>query len=254
MTRKIAGSARVGTGTTFGNFVTVGKNVTIGDGCVIGHNVVIYPDTVIGDRVRIDDNAVVGKMPMRAAQSAVTKDRELPPARIGSGAILGTSAVIYRGCTLGERVLVADLATVREDVTVGDYTIVGRGVAIENRCRIGQYCKLETNVYLTAYSEVGDRCFIAPCVATSNDNYMGRTEKRFKEYGGVTVKTGGRIGVNATILPGKVVAEDTVVAAGAVLTKDTEPRKIYTGVPARYFRDVPEEELLDNQKSPVKKS
>ncbi len=247
MEGSVAGSARVGMGTILGNYVTIGENAVVGAGCVIGNNVVIHRDAVVGDNVRVDDNAVVGKMPMRAANSAVTKEQELPPARIGSLCIIGTSAVIYRGCRIGEKVLVADLATVRENVEVGDGTIIGRGVAVENHCRIGSYCKLETNVYITAYSEIGDRCFIAPCVATSNDNYLGRTEKRFKEYGGVVVKKGGRIGVNATILPGKVVEEDTVVAAGAVLTKNTEAGKIYAGVPARYFREVPEEELLKNQ-------
>lgn len=243
----IAETARIGSGTSFGNFVSVGDNVAIGTGCVIGSNVVIHRDVVIGDNVRIDDNTVIGKLPMRAANSAVTKGQELPPAEIGPNCIIGTSVVIYRGCKLGEKVLVADLATVRENVSVGSFTIVGRGVAIENFCTIGSYCKLETNVYITAYSEVEDRCFIAPCVATSNDNYLGRTEKRFKEFKGIVVKKGARIGLNATILPGKVIAEDSLIAAGAVLTRNTEPRRIYTGMPAKYFRDVPEEELLENQ-------
>jgi len=37
------------------------------------------------------------------------------------------------------------------------------------------------------------------------------------------------------------------VAAGATVTKDVLPRVIVAGVPAKYFRDVPEEELLVNQ-------
>jgi acetyltransferase-like isoleucine patch superfamily enzyme len=155
--------------------------------------------------------------------------------------------VIYAGSVLGNKVLVADLSTVRENVTVGDFTIVGRGVAIENFCKIGSYCKLETNAYITAYSELEDRVFVAPCVATSNDNFVGRTKERFKHFKGVTVKKGGRIGVNATILPGKVIAEDTLVAAGALVTKNTTARKIVAGVPARELRDVPNEQLLENQ-------
>ncbi len=244
----ISETARMGTGCTLGNFASIFENVVIGPGCVIGNNVIIHRDTVIGANVRIDDNAVIGKLPMRAANSAVTKDQELPPAEVGANCIIGTSAVLYRGCRLGEGVLVADLATIRENVSVGDFTIIGRGAAVENLCSIGSYCKLETNSYIAAYSVVEDRCFIAPCVATSNDNYLGRTEKRFKEYKGVVVKKGGRIGLNATILPGKIVEEDTVIAAGALLTRNTEPARIYSGVPARYFREVPEEELLENQK------
>jgi acetyltransferase-like isoleucine patch superfamily enzyme len=41
------------------------------------------------------------------------------------------------------------------------------------------------------------------------------------------------IGANAVILPGVTIASGTVVGAGAVVTKDTEPYSIVAGVPAR---------------------
>ena len=243
----IAESARLGAGTTLGHFCVVGEGVTVGAGCQIGHHVVLHAGTVVGDGVRIDDHATVGKQPMRAPNSAVTRDGARPPARIGDACLIGAGVVLYAGCTLGEKVLVADGATVREDVTVGDSTIIGRGVAVENECRIGRYCKLETNAYLTAYSELGDRVFVAPGVLTSNDNFMGRTEGRFEHFKGVTVGRGGRIGVGAVVLPGRTIATDAVVAAGALLTRDAEPAMVYAGVPAREFRPVPEEERLDQQ-------
>lgn len=243
-------SASLGQDTGLGPYSVVGANAIIGDNCQIGSHVVIHPDSIIGDNVRIDDRAVIGKEPMRAANSAVTKKQELPPCEIGSESIIGTGAVIYRGAKLGQKLLVADLATVRENVTIGDFTIVGRGVAIENFCTIGRYCKLETNVYITAYSELGDRVFVAPCVATSNDNFVGRTEKRFAQFKGVIAEKGARIGVNATILPGKKIGSDALVAAGALVTKDVEAKRIVTGVPARDFREVAEDELLSNQNWP----
>ena len=240
----IADTAQLGGDTTVGHFCVIGERVQIGDGCQIGHHVVIHEGTTIGDGVRIDSHATVGKQPMRAPNSAVTQDKVQPPAQIGDRCLVGASVVIYAGCTLGEKVLVADLATIREDVRVGDFTIIGRGVAVENQCHIGRYCKLETNVYLTAYSEVEDRVFIAPGVLTSNDNFMGRTEERFKRFRGVTVRRGGRLGVGAVILPGREVAPDAVVAAGALLTRDADGETIYAGLPARPFRDVPEEQKL----------
>jgi len=243
----IAPSASLGTGTRHGDFCVIGENVNIGSGCVIGHHVVIHNDTTIGDNVRIDDNTVIGKNPMKAANSAVTKEQQLPACTIASDCIIGTSVVIYRGSEIARRVLIADLSTVRENVTIGHFTIVGRGVAVENFCKIGKYVKLETNVYVTAYSEIEDRVFVAPCVATSNDNFVGRTEERFKHFKGVTVRKGARLGVNATILPGKTINEDSLVAAGALVTADVPAGKIVVGVPARTFRDVPEEQLLKNQ-------
>ncbi|KPL04826.1 MAG: UDP-3-O-(3-hydroxymyristoyl) glucosamine N-acyltransferase [candidate division Zixibacteria bacterium SM1_73] len=243
----IDNTAKIGEGTKLGKCTVIERDVKIGKGCIIGNNVTVYPETQVGDFVRIDDNTVIGKQPMKAATSATTKEQKLPPAKIGDNCLIGTSVVIYAGAELGNKVLVADLSTVRENVKVGNFTIVGRGVAIENFCKVGSYCKLETNVYITAYSELEDYCFIAPCVATSNDNYMARGKERFKHFKGVTVKKGGRIGLNATILPGKIIAEDSQVAAGAVVTKDTPSKKIVLGVPAKIWRDVPEDQLLENQ-------
>lgn len=247
MERYIDPDARVGEATTVGRFTVIESGAVVGDGCVIGHNVVIHAGTLIGNSVRIDDGAVLGKQPMKAANSATTGDSELPPAVVGDGCIIGTSVVIYAGCTLGSRVLVADMASIREDVTVGDFTIVGRGVTVENHCSVGRYCKLESECYITAYSTLADRVFIAPGVVTSNDNFIGRTEERFKHFKGVTVERGGRIAAGAVILPGKTVGPDAVVAAGSVLTGDAPAKKVVLGSPARPLRNVPEEQLLDNQ-------
>lgn len=243
----IARTAIVADNVLFGHNVIVGDGAKIGEGCVIANNVVIHADSIIGSNVRIDDNAVIGKLPMKAANSATTKTDALAPCQIGNDCIVGTSVVIYRGCSISDKVLLADLSTVRENVKVGTGTIIGRGVAIENFCTVGEYCKLETNVYLTAYSTVEDRCFIAPCVATSNDNFVGRTKERFKHFKGLILRKGGRIGANATILPGKEIGEDALVAAGAVVTRNIPPRKVYAGVPANEIKSVPEAQLLENQ-------
>ncbi|MFT5142525.1 MAG: UDP-2-acetamido-3-amino-2,3-dideoxy-glucuronate N-acetyltransferase [Rhodothermales bacterium] len=243
----ISADVVIGANCQVGHYCVIHSGARIGDGCQIGDHVVIHAGTHVGDAVRIDEHASVGKQPMRAPNSAVTKERALAPANLGDRCLLGAGAVVYAGCVLGEKVLVADLATVREDVTIGSFTIVGRGVAIENHCSIGAYCKLETNVYITAYSVLEDRVFVAPGTLTSNDNYMGRTEERFKHFKGVTIRKGGRLGVGSVILPGRVIEADAVVAAGALMTKDAAAGQMHAGVPARPFKAVPDEQLLDNQ-------
>lgn len=251
MTSFLHPSARIGAGTQLRHNSVVHENVRIGENCEIGSGVVIHAETVIGSNVRIDDNSVIGKLPMKAALSAVTKDQVLQPCVIGDHCMIGALTVVYRGCVLDDKVMVADLASLRENVEVGELTIIGRGVTVENKVRIGSRCKLETEAYITALSEIGDGCFIAPEVTFTNDNFLGRTRERFQFHKGVTMKRGARIGANVTVLPGLTLGEDSLVAAGSVVTRDVPARKIVLGAPARVWREVPQEQLLDNQQALV---
>jgi acetyltransferase-like isoleucine patch superfamily enzyme len=240
-------TASIGPGTTIGAFSVVAENVKIGEACAIGCGVVIHAGTRIGNRVRIDDHAVIGKLPMGSPRSARPRGGAPPPARIGDDTTVGTGAIVYAGAVLGERVLVADLASVREDVEIGDDTIVGRNVAVENRTTVGRRCKIETNAYVTALSRIGDDCFVGPEATFTNDDFLGRTRERFARHRGPTLEDGARIGANATVLPGRRIARDGLVAAGAVVTRDVPPRTVVMGVPARPTRPVAEAQLLENQ-------
>ncbi len=231
---------------TFGQNVYIGEKVTIGNGTIIGHNVVIHDDTAIGLNVRVDDNTVIGKNLMKAPNSAMARDLDLPGTIIGNDCLIGTLVVIYRGAKLADKILVADQAAIQFKTEIGFKTIVGRGVLVESNVTVGKYVKLESGCYITAFSTIEDKCFIAPYVATSNDNFVGRTDERFDKFKGVTVKKGGRIGVNSTILPGKTIGEDALIAGGSVVTRDIPARKIYAGVPAKEFGNVDDKQLLEN--------
>lgn len=246
MNRYIAESAKLGKDVKVGINAVILDDVRIGDNCLIGNNVVIHEGSVIGDNVRIDDNSIIGKLPLSSPRSIFKVPTDLKPASIGSFCQIGANVIIYVQSIIGENNLIADLATIRENVKIGDLNIIGRNVSIENYVTIGSRNKFETNSYITAYSSVEDYCFVAPCVATSNDNYMARDPERFKHFKGVTLKRGARIGVNATILPGKVLEEDCCIAGGAVVSRDVPPGKVVLGTPAKTFRDVPEAQLLKN--------
>ena len=243
----IDGSAKLGKNCTIGQFAVIEKDVVIGDDCQIGHNVVIYSGTKIGNGVRIDANSVIGKQPLRSKRSIFKSDKTYEPAIIGNECLIGAQVTVYVGCTIANNVLIADSAAVREDVTVGEYTIIGRSCTIENFTTIGKKCKLETNSYITAYSTIEDYCFVAPGVVTTNDNYLGRTEERFKHFKGVTLRKGARVGGGAVILPGIEIGEDALIAAGAVVTKNVPAKMIFIGAPAKELRPVSNDQLLENQ-------
>ena len=233
---------------TCGRNIIIEPDVTIGENVEIGHNVIIHSHVVIGDNCKILDGAILGKLPAKASMSATTgAARKLPPLIIGCAVTIGAGCVIYRGATISDSAFFGDLATVREDVTIGEGTIIGRGATIENKVEIGKKTKIESNAYITAFSAIGDYCFVAPCVVFSNDNYLGRTEERKKHFKGPTLKKGARIGAGAVLLPGVVIEEDALVAAGSVVTKDVPARKTVLGCPARVWREVPEEQLIENQ-------
>ena len=196
--------------------------------------------------MKVLENAVVGKQPTLSPRSTATRE-PLPPTVIGDGTIVSTGAILFAGSTIGARVILGDQSCVRERVTIGDDVVVGRGSLVENDTTIGAMTKIQANAYITAYSTIEEHVFIAPCVVTTNDNWMGRTEARFGNVRGPTIRRGARVGGGAVICPQVEIGEDAFVGAGAVVTKDVPARTVVVGSPARVLREVPHAELLDNQ-------
>jgi len=209
----------------------------------IADTAIVYPGTVVGEGCKILDYAVVGKQPTLSPRSTAKRE-ELPPLELGAGAVVSTAAIVFAGSRLGERVIVGDQACVRERVEVGNDVVIGRGSLVENDTTIGALTKIQAHAYITAYSTLEDNVFIAPCVATTNDNLMGRTEKRHELIKGPTIRRGARVGGAAVLLPGIEVGEEAFVGAGAIVIRDVPARAVVVGSPARQIRDVPEEELL----------
>jgi acetyltransferase-like isoleucine patch superfamily enzyme len=104
--------------------------------------------------------------------------------------------------------------------------------------------RIQAGAYITAYTTVEEHVFVAPCVVTTNDNFMGRTERRLELLRGPTIRRGARVGGGATLCPGVEIGEEAFVGAGAVVTRDVPPRTVVVGSPARVLREVPEDELL----------
>src|ERR1700758_4634645 len=207
---------------------------------------IVHPGTVLGEGVKVLEHAVVGKQPSLSPRSTAKRE-DLPPAEIGDGTIVSTGAVVFAGSKVGARVILGDQSCVRERVTVGDDVVIGRGSLVENDTTIGAMTKIQAEAYITAYSTLEEQVFIAPCVVTTNDNFMGRTERRHELGAGPTIRRGARIGGGAVLCPGIEIGEEAFVGAGAVVVRDVPPRAVVGGTPARQLRDVRPEELLENQ-------
>src|SRR3954465_5790418 len=206
---------------------------------------IVYPGTKLGEGVKVLEHAVVGKQPALSPRSTASR-KELPPAELGDGTIVSTGAVVFAGAKVGARVILGDQSCVRERVSVGDDVVIGRGSLVENDTTIGAMTKIQAEAYITAYSTLEEHVFIAPCVVTTNDNFMGRTEKRHKLIKGPTIRRGARIGGGAILLPGIEIGAEAYVGAGGVVTKDVEPRMLVVGNPARVMRGVTDDELLES--------
>jgi acetyltransferase-like isoleucine patch superfamily enzyme len=206
---------------------------------------IVYEGTILGDGVRVLEYAVVGKQPTLGAASTAKRD-PLPPAQIGAGTVISTGAIVFAGSTVGASCIVGDQSCIRERVDLADDCILGRGSLIENDTTVGAGTRIQAGAYITAYSTLEEDVFIAPCVVTTNDNFMGRTEQRRALMKGPTIRRGARVGGGAILCPGIEIGEEAFVGAGAVVTKDVPPRALVVGSPARVLREVDPAELRAN--------
>ncbi len=220
----------------------IGPDVSVGEGVAFGAHVVVHAGTLIGADCAIADHAVLGKRPRLAPRSGARG--EVGPLRIGRGASVGAGAVVFAGASIGDGAIVGDQAFVRERSSVGAGSVIGRGSALDNDVTVGARVRVQTNVYLTAFTTVEDDVFLGPGALTTNDDTMGRHDPS-SPIAGALLRRACRIGGGAVLVPGVEVGEEAFVAAGAVVTRDVPARAVVMGVPARVVREVGEEDLLE---------
>lgn len=124
--------------------------------------------------------------------------------------------------------------------SIGDRTFVGPFVEIQRDVTIGARCRIQSHAFVCELVTIGDDCFIGHGVMFINDVFTtggpaGGDRTQWK-----TTRIGNRvsIGSNATILP-VTIADDVVIGAGAVVTRDLTKPGIYAGNPARFLRANP---------------
>lgn len=218
----------------------------IADDVEFGANVVVHGDTVIGAGVVVQDGVVLGKPPRLSPRSSSAAPVG-GPLVIEAGASICAQAIVFAGARIGAGAIVGDQSYVRERTVIGAGSVVGRGACVDNDVVIGQRVRLQSHVYVTAFSVVEDDVFVGPCAMTTNDNTMARQHPA-DTLRGATLRRACRIGGGAILTPGIEVGEEAYVGAGSVVTNDVPARGVVIGVPGRVVRYVEDADLLEGER------
>jgi acetyltransferase-like isoleucine patch superfamily enzyme len=140
-------------------------------------------------------------------------------------------------------------ASIGSDTRVWQYVVILPGAVIGNNCNINCHTFIENDVVLgdnvTIKSGVflwdgiciEDNVFVGPNATFVNDKYP--KSKNYPEaYQKTIIKRGASIGANATVLGGLIIGENSMIGAGAVVTRNVPDNEIWVGNPARPIKRV----------------
>ena len=134
----------------------------------------------------------------------------------------------YRKFHLGDYSVIESFACINNavgDVNIGDHTRIGLHNTIIGPVVIGSHVNLAQGITITALNHI----FSDP-------------QKRIDEQGvstdQVIIEDDTWIGANAVILPGVTIGRHSVIAAGAVVTKDIPPHSLAAGIPAKIIKQI----------------
>lgn len=223
--------------------LVLGENVRVGENVTFGAHVVVHDGTIIGDGCLIEDHAVLGKRP-RLARGSSAKG-EVGTLTLGERVTVCSGAVVFAGANVAAEAILGDQSYVRERTSIGRSSVIGRGSVVDNDVVVGARVKVQTSVYLTAFTEIEDDVFVGPGATTTNDDTMARHGEQ-TPLRGATLRRACRVGGGVVLTPGVEVGEEAFVAAGAVVTRDVPARTVVMGVPARVVREVDERDLLEH--------
>ncbi|MNK00028.1 dTDP-3-amino-3,6-dideoxy-alpha-D-galactopyranose 3-N-acetyltransferase [compost metagenome] len=141
----------------------------------------------------------------------------------------------------------ADVQTdnIGENTNVWQFCVVLAKAKIGSNCNICSHCLIENDVIIgdnvTVKSGVQiwdgitieDSVFIGPNVTFTNDLFP-RSKNAYWIEVTTMIRKNASIGANATILAGVEIAKFSMIGAGSVLTKSTDPYSLWYGNPAQH--------------------
>ena len=145
---------------------------------------------------------------------------------------------------LGENVKIFDFVNLY-GCSIDDNSKVGTFVEIQKNAFIGKNCKISSHTFICEGVHIEDNVFIGHNVTFINDKYPRsvnfdgsiQTESDWKVVE-TYVKKGASVGSSSTIMCGITIGENSIVGAGAVVTKDVPPNTVVAGVPAKVVKKL----------------
>ncbi|ATD62975.1 MAG: WxcM-like domain-containing protein [Janthinobacterium svalbardensis] len=141
-------------------------------------------------------------------------------------------AIVEPGASIGAATNVWAFAHVLGGARIGAECNICDHVFIENDVVLGDRVTVKCGVQLWDGITIGDDVFIGPNATFANDKFP-RSKQYLAQVARTSIRRGASIGAGAVILPGIIIAENAMVGAGAVVTKNVPAHAIVVGNPAR---------------------
>lgn len=142
------------------------------------------------------------------------------------------TAVVEPGALIGAGTRVWHRSQVRDGARIGAGCTIGFAVYVDQGAVLGDRCKIQNHVSVYRGVVLEDDVFVGPAVTFTNDRYP-RAASGDWEIVATRVRRGASIGAHATIVCGVELGAWSMVAAGAVVTRDVAPHGLVVGTPAR---------------------
>jgi len=155
-----------------------------------------------------------------------------------------STAVIEEGAVIGKNCYIGHFTLIRKGAIIGDNT------QIRSHCYIGEDAIIGNYVLVRPFSDIckstiiEDKVFVGMGCITLNTRRIAYLRPYKDINTPVRICYAARIGAGVTINPAVIIGENCLVGAGSVVTKNTNPKGVYIGVPAQYIEDVKEEEII----------
>lgn len=135
-------------------------------------------------------------------------------------------AVIGHGIDFHGRLNLHGIYDMQDKLVIGEWCHIGPQVSLDlsNRITIEDRVTIALNTQILTHIDVG----YSPL---ADNDYPSTSQP-------VTIKSGAYIGAGATILMGVTIGENSVIAAGSVITKDVPPHTVVGGIPAKVIKTI----------------